>query len=79
MEREIIVPHVGDGVDEVEISEWYVSPGDTVKKGTQLAELIAEKAVIELESNYDGTVTQILHPAGAVVNVGETVLLLKTS
>lgn len=76
MEYMIEVPDVGEGVEEVEISEWYVAEGDTVAKGQPVAELLAEKASINLESECAGTVAKILQPEGAVVEIGQAVAVL---
>lgn len=49
----------------------YVSVGDTVKKGQTLAIVEAMKLMNEIESDYDGTITEILVENGQAVEYGQ--------
>jgi 2-oxoisovalerate dehydrogenase E2 component (dihydrolipoyl transacylase) len=78
MRHEVKIPDIGEDVSELEISEWHVNVGDSVTNGAHVAELLAEKAAVELVSDADGVVTEILKPEGSIVSVGEAVLALET-
>ena len=78
MEHEVKIPDVGEEVTEVEIAKWHVEVGANVTKGDPLAELLADKAEIDLESDFEGTVTKVLQPEGAVVEVGGTVATIES-
>ena len=54
------IPKMGQATVEVDVIAWHVSVGDTVVPGTVLAEIESEKTTIELESEIDGTVEEIL-------------------
>ncbi|WP_138263109.1 acetyl-CoA carboxylase biotin carboxyl carrier protein [[Clostridium] hylemonae] len=54
-----------------EESPAFVSVGDTVKKGQTLAIVEAMKLMNEIESDYDGTVTEILAENGQPVEYGQ--------
>lgn len=77
MKHEVRVPDYGEGVGELEISEWYVSAGDAVTAGMSVAELLAGKAAVGLESDVDGVVAEIRKPEGSIVTVGEIILVLE--
>jgi pyruvate/2-oxoglutarate dehydrogenase complex dihydrolipoamide acyltransferase (E2) component len=79
MKQEIRIPDFEEEVEEVEISEWHVAEGDKVTKGMRLAELLAEKAAVDLESEYEGTIVKILQPEGAIVKVGDSVAVVETA
>lgn len=69
MAQEIIMPKTGMAMEEGTIIEWFIKPGDKVSKGDILAELETDKSTMEYESDYEGTVLEILYPAGSTVKV----------
>ncbi len=52
----IKVPDVGEGIAEVELTEWYVAIGDLVREDQVLAAVMTDKATVEIPSPADGTV-----------------------
>jgi len=73
---EIVVPRVGEAVSELTLAKWLKNQGDPVRKGDLLFELDVEKAVLEVEAFADGTLAQILVPAGSAVMPQQVVGLL---
>jgi pyruvate dehydrogenase E2 component (dihydrolipoamide acetyltransferase)/2-oxoisovalerate dehydrogenase E2 component (dihydrolipoyl transacylase) len=71
---EFPLPPVGEGLFEVELVRWLVQPGDEVARGQPLAELMSDKATMELPAPFAGTVTATLALPGSKVKVGEVVL-----
>lgn len=65
---EIILPAMGETMDEGVITCWLANSGDTVAKGQVIAEIESIKAVFELESPSAG-VLQIIVPAGETVPI----------
>ena len=57
------IPQMGLTTEEVTLDEWLVSEGDSVSAGDVLANLQADKAIIELEAPLAGTVAELLVPA----------------
>ncbi|MCC2029053.1 2-oxo acid dehydrogenase subunit E2 [Microbacterium sp. YMB-B2] len=70
MIQEFRLPDLGEGLADAEIVQWLVAPGDTVTLNQTLAEVETAKAVVELPSPYDGTVTTLHAEAGETVDVG---------
>ncbi|MFP4362241.1 MAG: beta-ketoacyl-ACP synthase 3 [Spirochaetia bacterium] len=60
------------------IIEWKVKPGDEISEGDVLADLEADKAAIELQASVSGTVEEIFHPDGDVVDVGTPIASVRT-
>ncbi|WP_144877591.1 dihydrolipoamide acetyltransferase family protein [Microbacterium sp. 1.5R] len=70
MIAEFRLPDLGEGLTEAEVVQWLVSPGDPVTLNQTLAEVETAKAVVELPSPYEGTVSTLHAEAGETVAVG---------
>lgn len=70
MIEEFHLPDLGEGLAEAEVVQWLVAPGDTVTLNQTLAEVETAKAVVELPSPFDGTVSALHAGAGETVAVG---------
>ncbi|MCZ2342148.1 MAG: 2-oxo acid dehydrogenase subunit E2 [Bacteroidales bacterium] len=68
------LPPVGEGLLEVELVRWLVQPGDKVRRGQPLLEVMSDKATMEVPSPFLGTVQATLAEAGAKIQVGQTIL-----
>jgi len=75
-EKEIVVPPLGD-VDEVDVIEVLVEPGDKVEKDAPLITLESDKATMEVPSPDAGTVTEVLVNVGDKVKEGSPIAKLK--
>ncbi|CEF48228.1 unnamed protein product [uncultured bacterium] len=68
------LPPVGEGLYEVELVRWLVRPGDAVARGQGLAEVMSDKATMEVPAPFAGTVTGLSATPGAKIKVGQVVL-----
>jgi 2-oxoisovalerate dehydrogenase E2 component (dihydrolipoyl transacylase) len=64
------LPDVGEGTAEAELVSWHVSVGDAVSEDQLLAEVMTDKATVELTSPVAGVVTALHGEAGTQVPVG---------
>jgi 2-oxoisovalerate dehydrogenase E2 component (dihydrolipoyl transacylase) len=71
------VPDIGEGIAEVEVVEWHVQPGDTVVADQVLAEVMTDKAAVEVPSPTAGRVLELGGPAGAKLAVGGVLIRLE--
>lgn len=69
-ERVFNLPDLGEGLEDAEIQEWKVSPGDVVELNQPLVEVNTAKAVVEIPSPFAGKVTTLHGEAGGIVKVG---------
>jgi pyruvate dehydrogenase E2 component (dihydrolipoamide acetyltransferase) len=72
----VVMPKLGDTMEEGKILRWLKQEGDEVKKGDALAEIETEKVNIEVESFSAGTLRKILAPAGETMAVGAPIALV---
>ena len=68
------LPELGEGVYEAELVAWLVKPGDVVRRGQNLMEVLTDKATMEVPSPFAGTVTSLSAEPGQQVRVGQVVL-----
>ncbi len=73
------VPDIGEGIAEVEVVAWHVQPGDAVVADQTLADVMTDKATVEVPSPITGTVIAINANAGDKVAVGSELLRLGTT
>ena len=66
----IEMPKLSDTMTVGTLAKWLKKEGDVVKSGDMLAEVETDKATMELESFFDGTLLKIFTPNGAQVALG---------
>lgn len=76
MATEIKMPQLSDTMDSGKILEWKISEGTAVSRGDILAEVETDKANLEIESFFNGTLLKIMTPAGSTANVGEIIAVI---
>ena len=67
---EVIMPKMGDGMEEGTLLEWLKKDGDDVKTGEVIGTIQTDKATLELEAPGRGKLTGFLIEPGATVPVG---------
>ncbi len=71
---EFRLPDVGEGLEEAEIVEWLVGPGDVLRRDQPMVEILTDKSQTELPAPVAGTVAA-LHPAvGDIARVGDVLI-----
>src|SRR5687767_14926088 len=66
----IEMPKLSDTMTVGTLVKWLKKEGDAVKSGDMLAEVETDKATMELESFFDGTLLKIFAPGGSQVALG---------
>jgi pyruvate dehydrogenase E2 component (dihydrolipoamide acetyltransferase) len=70
---EVIMPKMGDAMEEGTLLKWLKNPGDEVAEGDPIAEIETDKVTLELEASEDGFLTNTLVDEGATVPIGTPV------
>jgi 2-oxoisovalerate dehydrogenase E2 component (dihydrolipoyl transacylase) len=68
------LPELGEGVYEAELIRWLVQPGETVKRGQPLLEVMTDKATMEVPAPFAGKITAVSGEPGAKLIVGQKIL-----
>jgi pyruvate dehydrogenase E2 component (dihydrolipoamide acetyltransferase)/2-oxoisovalerate dehydrogenase E2 component (dihydrolipoyl transacylase) len=71
---EFRLPEIGEGVYEAEFVNWLVKPGDTVKSGQNLMEVMTDKATMEVPAPFAGTITELHASPGQKIKIGDVLL-----
>ena len=74
----IKVPDVGEGIAEVELVDWHVAPGDTVQEDQALADVMTDKASVEIPSPVAGRVLDLGAAVGQMMAVGAVLIRIET-
>lgn len=72
------LPDVGEGVAEAELVEWFVEVGDEVTTDTVLAEVLTDKATVEVSAPVAGVVSVLHGEPGDVLAVGGELVEIDT-
>ena len=64
-------------VSEGRLIRWVKKVGDTVNAGELVVEIETDKAVIEVEAPCSGTLSQLLVPEGAMVQMGQQIAVIE--
>ena len=75
----LTMPNVGEGVTEGEIVRWLKQLGDFVARDEPVVEIETDKAIVEIPSPYEGTLTSILVPEGETVPIGTAIAEITTA
>ena len=74
---EVIMPKMGDAMEEGTLVKWLKSEGDEVSEGDAIAEIETDKVTLELEAENSGTLAQLMADEGQDIPVGEAIAFIQ--
>ncbi len=74
---EVIMPKMGDAMEEGTLVKWLKSEGDDVSEGDAIAEIETDKVTLELEAENAGTLAQLIADEGQDIPVGEAIAFIQ--
>ncbi|HMS19932.1 MAG TPA: 2-oxo acid dehydrogenase subunit E2, partial [Sphingorhabdus sp.] len=72
------LPDIGEGIAEAEIVAWHVKVGDRIEEDQPLADMMTDKATVEMESPVAGVVTAVAGEEGDVIAIGSMLVEIET-
>jgi 2-oxoisovalerate dehydrogenase E2 component (dihydrolipoyl transacylase) len=72
------LPDIGEGIAEAEIVAWHVRVGDRVEEDQSIADMMTDKATVEMESPVSGTVVELAGEVGDQVAIGAALVVIET-
>ncbi|AWL11874.1 Dihydrolipoyllysine-residue (2-methylpropanoyl)transferase [Saliniradius amylolyticus] len=75
--EDFILPDIGEGIVECEIAEWLVEEGDEVKEDQPVAEVMTDKAMVQIPAKYSGKVVKRYYNKGDIAKVHEPLFAIE--
>ncbi|TXC71649.1 2-oxo acid dehydrogenase subunit E2 [Sphingomonas ginsenosidivorax] len=72
------LPDIGEGISEAEIVAWHVAIGDRVEEDQGIADMMTDKATVEMESPVSGVVIELAGEVGDQVSIGAALVVIET-
>ena len=73
----IRVPDIGEGIAEVELVAWHVALGENVKEDQPVADVMTDKASVEIPCHVHGKVIALGAAVGQMISVGAELIRLE--
>ncbi|MFL6734036.1 MAG: biotin/lipoyl-containing protein, partial [Sphingomicrobium sp.] len=75
---EFKLPDIGEGIAEAEIVAWHVKVGDRIEEDQQIADMMTDKATVEMEAPVAGTVVELAGEVGDQIPIGSVLVVFET-
>lgn len=72
------LPDIGEGIAEAEIVAWHVQVGDRVEEDGPLADMMTDKATVEMESPVAGVIREVAGEVGDRIPIGSPLVVIET-
>ncbi|PAX08663.1 dihydrolipoamide acetyltransferase family protein [Sphingomonas lenta] len=72
------LPDIGEGIAEAEIVAWHIKIGDRVEEDQNIADMMTDKATVEMESPVAGVVVELAGEVGDQVPIGSALVVIET-
>lgn len=79
MIKDFILPDIGEGVVECELVDWLVSEGDTVVEDQPIADVMTDKALVQIPAPHAGVITKLYYAKGDIAIVHAPLYAVKIS
>ena len=73
------LPDIGEGIAEAEIVAWHVKLGDMIEEDAALADMMTDKATVEMESPVAGKVIKLAGEVGDLIAIGSVLVEIETA
>src|SRR4249919_1920235 len=75
---EFKLPDIGEGIAEAEIVAWHVKIGDVIAEDQQIADMMTDKATVEMESPVACKVVELAGEVGDQIPIGSVLAVIET-
>jgi 2-oxoisovalerate dehydrogenase E2 component (dihydrolipoyl transacylase) len=72
------LPDIGEGIAEAEIVSWHVKVGDRIEEDGKIADVMTDKATVEMESPVSGVVLEVAGAEGDMIAIGSPLVVIET-
>ncbi|WP_114418263.1 2-oxo acid dehydrogenase subunit E2 [Marinospirillum perlucidum] len=71
MKEDFILPDIGEGIVECELVEWHLQEGDQVEEDQPVADVMTDKALVEITAMHTGRISRLYYQPGEIAKVGQ--------
>ncbi len=71
------LPDIGEGIAEAEIVAWHVKVGDRIEEDGKIADVMTDKATVEMESPVSGVVLSVAGAEGDMIAIGSALVVIE--
>ena len=71
------LPDIGEGIAEAEIVAWHVKVGDRIEEDAGIADMMTDKATVEMESPVSGVIVELAGAVGDMVPIGSALAVIE--
>jgi 2-oxoisovalerate dehydrogenase E2 component (dihydrolipoyl transacylase) len=75
--EDFILPDIGEGIVECELVEWLVNEGDVIEEDQAVADVMTDKALVQIPAMHAGTVTKLYYAKGDIAKVHAPLFSIK--
>ena len=69
MSIDFILPDIGEGIVECELVEWLVQEGETIVEDQPIADVMTDKALVQIPAMHNGVVEKLYYKQGEIAKV----------
>ena len=77
MQKDFILPDIGEGIVECEVIEWKIKEGDRIEEDQIVVDVSTDKAIVEIPSMYNGRITRLHYAEGDTAKVHEPLFAIE--
>jgi 2-oxoisovalerate dehydrogenase E2 component (dihydrolipoyl transacylase) len=71
------LPDIGEGIAEAEVVAWHVKVGDRIEEDAGIADMMTDKATVEMESPVSGVIVEIAGEVGDMIPIGSALVVIE--
>ncbi|GGD52200.1 dihydrolipoyllysine-residue acetyltransferase [Lacimicrobium alkaliphilum] len=75
--EDFILPDIGEGIVECELVEWLVEEGDEISEDQPVADVMTDKALVQIPSKFNGKVLKRYYQKGEIAKVHEPLFAIE--
>lgn len=69
MIKDFILPDIGEGIVECELVEWLIQEGDLIEEDQPVADVMTDKALVQIPSPFHGRVVRLFYQQGDIARI----------
>jgi 2-oxoisovalerate dehydrogenase E2 component (dihydrolipoyl transacylase) len=77
MQKDFILPDIGEGIVECEVIEWKIKEGDKIEEDQIVVDVSTDKAIVEIPSMYNGRITKLHYAEGDTAKVHQPLFAIE--